>query len=103
VEYKRPAEAYSLRDFYEFCTVCNKFQDALTVKILLDLLEGYGVTGVLSLRGVVIPKFSAPPSGETMRQTTRVLEMQERTRGPLSPCQVWLGLDFTRRRGGQKR
>ena len=48
------------------------------------------------------PKFSVPPSGETMRQTPTVLEVQERLRGPLSPCQVWWGSDFTRRRGGQK-
>jgi len=52
---------------------------------------------VLSWRGLVIVKFSAPPSGETMRQTPRVLEVQERAGGPLSPCQVWWGSDFTRR------
>jgi len=38
-----------------------------------------------------------------MRQTPKVLEVQERAQGPLLPCQVWLGADFTRRRGGQKR
>ena len=38
-----------------------------------------------------------------MRQTPKVLEVQERARGPLSPWQVWWGSDFTRRRGGQKR
>ena len=59
--------------------------------------------GVLSWGGRVSPKFSAPHSGETMRQTTKVFETQERARGPLSPCQVWCGSDFTRRRGGQKR
>jgi len=60
--------------------------------------------GVLSWRGLVIPKFSAPTSDETMRQTVRpptALEMQERARGPLPPCQVWWGSDFTR--SGQKR
>jgi len=31
-----------------------------------------------------------------------VLEVQQRARGPLSPYQVWCGLDFTRRRGGEK-
>ena len=31
------------------------------------------------------------------------MEVQERARGPLSPCQVWWGSDFTRHRGGQKR
>jgi len=37
------------------------------------------------------PKSSAPHSGETMRQTRDVLEVQERARGRLSPCQVWWG------------
>ena len=50
--------------------------------------RGYGVMGVLSWGGRVSPKFSAPPSGDTVRQTPNVLEVQERARGPLSPCQV---------------
>jgi len=33
VEYKRPAEAYPLRDFHKICRVCTSFQDALGVKI----------------------------------------------------------------------
>jgi len=39
-----------------------------------------------------------------MRQTPKVLHVQVglRTQGPLSPCQVWYGSDFTGRRGGQK-
>jgi len=37
-----------------------------------------------------------------MCQTLKVLEAQERARGPLSPCQVWWSSDFIRRRGGQK-
>jgi len=65
--------------------------------------RGYGVMGVLSWGRLVTPKFSGPPSGETMCQTPKVLEEQEHARGPLSPCQVWCGSDFTRRRGGQKR
>ena len=40
VEYKRPAGPYPLRDFYKFYRVCSPFQDALAVKILLDLLKG---------------------------------------------------------------
>jgi len=51
--------------------------------------------GVLSWRSLAIPKFSAPRSGKTMCQTPKVLEVQERARGPLSPCQVWWGSDFT--------
>ena len=38
-----------------------------------------------------------------MYHLATLLELQERARGPLSPCQVWWGSDFTRRRGGQKR
>jgi len=38
--------------------------------------------GVLSLRGRgLVPKFSAPPSGETIHQTPEVLEVQERAQG----------------------
>jgi len=40
VEYKRPAGAYPLRDFHNICRVCTPFQDALAVKISLDLLKG---------------------------------------------------------------
>jgi len=47
------------------------FQDALAVKICLDLLEGLWSYGGFKLRGLVSPKFSAPPSGETMRQTAK--------------------------------
>jgi len=39
-EYERPAGAYPLRDFHKICRVCTSFQDALGVKILLDLLKG---------------------------------------------------------------
>ena len=37
VEYKRP---YPLRDFQEFCRICNEFQNALAVEIWMDLLKG---------------------------------------------------------------
>jgi len=102
VEYKRPTGAYHLRDFHKICIICTSFQDALGVKHLLDLLKGLWSYGGFKLRGLVTPKFSAPPSGETMHQTPKVLEVQERARGPLSPCQIWWGSDFTRRRGSQK-
>jgi len=38
LEYKRPAGAYPLRDFHKICRVFTSFQDALGVKIWLDLL-----------------------------------------------------------------
>ena len=39
-EYKRPTGAYPLRDFHEIIRFSTSFQDALAVKIWLDLLEG---------------------------------------------------------------
>ena len=39
-EYKRPAGAYPLRHFHEFCRICNEFYDASAVKISMDLLNG---------------------------------------------------------------
>ena len=39
LEYKRPAGAYPLHDFHKICRVCTTFQDALGVKIWLDLLK----------------------------------------------------------------
>ena len=61
VEYKRPAGAYPLRDFLETCRVCTPFQDALAVKIGLDLLEGLWNYGGFKLRGSGFPQiFSAP-------------------------------------------
>jgi len=71
VEYKRPTGTHPLCDFHEICRLCISFQDALAVKISLDLLKGYGVMGILRRGGRVTHKFSAPPSGETMRQTPK--------------------------------
>ena len=86
-----PKLKFSLRfnqnvDFHNICRVCTSFQDALYVKILLDFLEGLWSYG--GLRGLVTPKFSALPRGET------ILEVQERAGSSLSPCQVWWGLGF---------
>ena len=88
VEFKCPAGAYPLRDFHKICRVCTPFQGALGVKMSLDLLNGLWSYGGFKLRGLVTPKFSALPSGETMRQTRKVLAVQGRARGPLSPSEV---------------
>ena len=48
VEYKRPTDVYATRDFHKLCRVCTPFQDALAVKISLDLLKGLWSYGVLS-------------------------------------------------------
>ena len=61
VEYKRPAGAYPLRNFHKICRVCTAFQDALGVKILLDLLKVLWSYGGFKLRGSGCPQiFSAP-------------------------------------------
>jgi len=91
------------------CAIFTKFAEfvpnyrCLVVKIWLNLLEGLWSYGVISSGCLVPPNFQRPPSGETTRQTPEVLEVQERARRPLSPCQVWWGSDFTRRRDSQKR
>ena len=56
VEYKRPAGTYSLRDFHIICRVCTSFQDALGVKISLDLLKGLWSYGGFKLRGSGYPQ-----------------------------------------------
>jgi len=99
-EYKCPTGVYFLCNFYRICRVCTLFQDALAVKIWINGLQS---NGGLKLRGRISQEFSVPHSGETICWTLKVLEVQERARGPLSPCQVWWGLDFTHLWGGQKR
>jgi len=39
--------------------------------------------------------------GVSVGRCPKVLEVQGRALGPLSPCRVWWGSDFTRRGGGQ--
>jgi len=61
VEYKRPAGPYPLRDFHKICRVSTPFQDALDVKIWLDLLEALWSYGGFKLRVSGFPHiFSAP-------------------------------------------
>jgi len=59
VEYKRPADfvpRFRMVWLLKFSWICSR---------------GCGVMGVLSWGCLAIPKFSAPPSGETMRQTPK--------------------------------
>ena len=77
MEYKHPAGAYPLCDFHKICKVCTPFQDALAVKISLDLLEGLRSYGGFKLTGSDYPEILSAPSGETMRQTPKVMEVRE--------------------------
>jgi len=58
VAYKCPAGACPLRDFHKIRRVCISFQDALGVKILLDLLKGLWSYGSFKLRGSGYPEIS---------------------------------------------
>ena len=71
VEYKRPAGAYPLRDVHKIRRVCTSFQDALGVKMWLDLLKGLWSYGGFKLKGSGFPQIFSARSGETMRQTTK--------------------------------
>ena len=93
---------YPLCDFKEICRVLTSFQDVLAVKIFYGFAQGITELWGFKLTGMGSHKFSAPPSRETMRRTPKFLEVQERAWGPLLPCQVWWGSDFTRHWGGQK-
>ena len=68
VEYIHPAGAYPLCDFHKICRICSTFQDALAVKVSLNLLKGLWSYGHFNLTGSGYPKIS---SGETMRQTPK--------------------------------
>jgi len=88
VEYKRPAGRYPLRDFYKIRRVFTTFHGVVAVKISLDLLKRLWSYGGFKLTGLVIPKFSAPLAAKVCVRPPKVLEVQERAQGPLSPCQV---------------
>jgi len=61
MEYKRPKGAYPLHDFHKICRLCSPFQDALAVKISLDLLKVLWTYGGFQLMGSGYPQiFSAP-------------------------------------------
>ena len=49
------------------------------------------------------PNFQRPLAAKLCVRPQTFFKVKERARGPLSPCQLWWGSDFTRRRGGQKR
>jgi len=98
VEHKHPAGAYPLRDFHKICRVCTPFQNALAGKVWLNLLEGLWSYGGFKLRGSGYPQIFSAPYRRNCVRPPKVLEAQERARGPLSPCQVWWSSDFTRRR-----
>ena len=67
LEYKRPAGAYPypMRDFHNIRRVCTTFQDALSVKISLDLLKGLRSYGGFKLMVLGFCQIFSAPSDET--------------------------------------
>jgi len=75
VEYKRTAGACPLHDFHKICTVCTAFEDALGVKILLDLLKALWSYGGFKLRGLVAPNFKRHLAAKLCVRPPNVLEV----------------------------
>jgi len=71
VEYKRPTGVYPLRDFHKICTVCTSFQEALAVKISLDVLNGLWTCGGFKSTVSSYPQIFSAPSGETVLQNPK--------------------------------
>jgi len=60
VEYKRPTRAHPLRDFHKISRVCTPFQDALALKIWLNLLKGLWSYGGFKLMVSGYPQILRP-------------------------------------------
>ena len=71
LEYKRPQGRIPCAIFTKFAEFEPHFRMRWVFKFGWICPRGYGVMGVLSRGRRVSPTFSAPPSGETMRQTTK--------------------------------
>ena len=53
------------------CRICTSFQDALAIKVSLDLLKGLWSYGVFNLTGSGYPQIYSAPRSETMCQTPK--------------------------------
>jgi len=68
--------------------VCTPFQDALAVKMSLDLLRGLRSYGGFNLTVWLSPNFQRPLAAKLCVGPANVLGVQERAQGPLSTCQA---------------
>ena len=98
-----PAGGIPCAIFTNFAEFVPRFRARWVLKFGWICSRGYGVMGVLSWWGLVTPNFQRPLAAKVCVKPKNVLEVEERARGPLSPCQVWWGSDFTRRRDSHKR
>ena len=82
------------------CAIFTKFAEFVSrltmcmpaVKFRWTCLRGYGVMGVLGVG--FLPSLQHPVAAKLCVRPPKVLEVQEHARGPLSPCQVCIGLGF---------
>jgi len=72
----------------------------LAVEIWTDLLKG--LQTYLSSGVEFPPNFQRLLVAKLYAAAGTVLEVQEHAQGPLSPCQIWWGLDFTHHWAGKK-
>ena len=86
--------------FTNFSLFVDDFIEGYALKFGRIRSRGFGVMG-LKFRGCLSPKFSASLSGRNIRQMWTCFRVQEWYGTHLSPCQVWWGSDFMRRRGQQ--
>lgn len=68
VAYKCAAGAYPVDDFYQIFIICKQLHVQSGIKIWADSVKRLRNFGGLSLGVRTYPKFSAFPSGESMRQ-----------------------------------
>ena len=97
LRYKCHTPSHPLYNFHEI------FRDCRDISAGLYKNSGkfdQGVTELWVLICGVLQIFSTP-GGKTKHQAPTVLEVYERARGPLSPCQIWWGSDFARHRGAK--
>ena len=84
------------------CTIFTKFAEFVSRFRMRYLLKfgwicsrGYGVMEGFKLRGRVSPNIQRPLAAKLCVGPPKVLEVQECAQGPLLPCQVWWGSDFS--------
>ena len=86
-EYKRPHGVSFMRFFHDICSIYSSFQDAIAIKIYMDLLKKLRNDMGFHLGGRS-PKFQRPLAAKLCVRSPNVLEVQERARDRASPGQT---------------
>jgi len=95
-EYKHLAGAYPLAISTKSAEFVPYFMKHYLLKFRWIFSRAFGVIG-FQVEWVGFPYiFQRPLAAKLCIEPPKVLEVQERARSPLSPCQVWWGSDFSR-------